>query len=173
MVKSTIFMCLNVLDYINNNMEGSWATANTTMNTTRPQFSWLLEEHCRNTGVVMPGLLTEYLAALLDSRLTRVDIIPDPSFAERYLLLNQRPTVAGFVDYADSCLFFTALMPEYGLRRGLNMDYYATLGISGYYTAGDLSEDLRYTQLGNWFYTLQRVLNTAIHPEVRLELFNI
>jgi hypothetical protein len=51
------------------------------------------------------------------------------------------------------------------------MDYYAALGISSYYTVGDLTHDSRMTQLGNWFYYLQRFLNTALHSDRQLELF--
>jgi hypothetical protein len=141
------------------------------MNVTRGQFEQLLRDHCSATGFTAPDLLIDYLVTLLDSRLTRVDIIPDPSFAERYLLLHQNPKPVDFVDYADSALFFCSLMPDYGSRRGLSMDYYATLGISSYYTVGDMVEDDRYVQLGNWFYHLQKFLNSAIRPDVRLALY--
>jgi hypothetical protein len=139
---------------------------------TRELFQQHLEQHCQKTGFTAPELLLDYLADLLASRLTRVDLIPDPSFGERYLQLYQESNPHSFKDYADSALFFCSLMPDYGRRRGLSMDYYATLGISTYYTVADIVEDSRYTQLGNWFYHLQRFLNTAIKPEQRLELFN-
>jgi len=119
----------------------------------------------QRTGVVMPLLLEQYLVDLLTDRLRRVDIIPDPSFAERYLQLYQEPRRQPFKDYADSALFFVSLMPEYGRRRGLDMDYYATLGISTYYALGDMASDDRFTQLGNWFYVLQRFLNHALHHD--------
>jgi hypothetical protein len=141
------------------------------MNVTRSQFERLLREHCESTGFTAPSLLMHYLVDLLDSRLTRTDLIPDPSFAERYLMLYQSRNPQEYVDYADSALFFCSLMPDYGQRRGLSMEYYATLGISTYYAAGDLVEDPRYTQLGNWFYHLQKFLNSAIRPDVRLELY--
>lgn len=141
------------------------------MNVTRRQFESLLIEHCDRTGFTAPDLLLGYLAELLDSRLTRVDIIPDPSFGERYMILQQDPRAELFKDYADSCLFFTSLCPEWVDRRGLSRDYLCTLGISSYYAAGDLAHDDRMTQLGNWFYHLQKFLNSAVRPEVRLELF--
>lgn len=119
----------------------------------------------------MPELLAEYLIDLLADRVRRVDIIPEPSFAERYLQLYQQPRLGELKDYADSALFFCSLMPEYGRRRGLSMDYYATLGISTYYTLGDLAPDARFTQLGNWFPHLQRFLCSAIHPDTKLSLF--
>jgi hypothetical protein len=137
----------------------------------KSQFRHHLDYHSARTGFAAPDALLDYLAELLASRLERTDLIPDPSFAERYLLLLQAPRAAPMQDFADSCLFFTSLMPEYGQRRGISMDYYCTLGIASYYTVSDLVADDRFTQLGNWFYTLQRFLNTAIHPELRLELF--
>ncbi len=139
--------------------------------TARSRFQELVQEHERETGFEMPVLLEQYIVDLLTERLNRVDIIPEPSFAERYLQLYSTPSIAAMKDYADSALFFCALMPEYGRRRGLSMDYYATLGISTYYTAGDLAPDVRFTQLGNWFYHLQKFLNSAIKPDVRLELY--
>lgn len=137
----------------------------------RDHFSLLIREHSQRTGFEMPLLLEQYIVDLLTERLDRVDIIPEPTFAERYLTLYQEFVYAAWKDYADSALFFCSLMPDYGNRRGLNMDYYATLGISTYYALGDIAQDSRYTQLGNWFYHLQRFLNSAIHPEQRLELY--
>ena len=125
----------------------------------------------QQTGFDMPELLMWYLSDLLSDRVQRVDIIPDPSFAERYLQLYHEHSLAAFKDYADSALFFVSLMPEYGQRRGLDMAYYATLGISTYYTLSELAEDPRYTQLGNWFYHLQQFLNTALHRDRRLDLW--
>jgi hypothetical protein len=136
------------------------------------EFRELVREHRERTGFEMPELLEQYLVDLLASRLERVEVIPQPSFAECYLRLYQNPSVAAMKEFGDQCLFFTALLPEYGQRRGLDMTYYATLGISTYYAAGDLAPDPRFTQLGNWFYHLQRFLNTALHPEQRLELFD-
>lgn len=127
-----------------------------------------VSEHRQRQGVEMPLLLEQYLVDLLTERLRRVDIIPQPTFAERYLQLYQEPRAEPFKDYADSALFFCALMPDYGRRRGLDMDYYATLGISTYYALGDLVRDDRFTQLGNWFYPLQRFLDSALHADKSL-----
>jgi hypothetical protein len=139
----------------------------------REQFQWHLVKHCEETGFEPPVLLLEYLVDLLAAKLTDTDIIPHPSFAERYLQLYSTKQVSEIKDYADQCLFFVSIMPDYGLRRGLNMDYYATLGISSYYAYGDIVSDNRFIQLGNWFYHLQKFLNSAITPTNRLEFFNL
>lgn len=140
--------------------------------TVQVQFFDHLSEHSQRTGFSPPGLLLIYLSELLAERLKRVDIIPEPSFAERYLQLYSCYRLEEFKDYADSTLFFVSLLPDYGRRRGLDMDYYATLGISVYYTLADLSRDSRYAQLGNWFYHLQRFLNSALHPSRDLHLLD-
>lgn len=139
--------------------------------TVREQFRYHIHTHAQAVGFDMPLALELYLIDLLAERVSRLDIIPEPSFAERYLQLTQEPRSSLLKDYADSALFFCSLMPEYGRRRGLSMDYYATLGISTYYVLGDRVQDSRFTQLGNWFYDLQKFLNSAIHPEAKLCLF--
>jgi hypothetical protein len=107
----------------------------------------------------------------LDYRLTNTALMPETSWAERYLEFYRGGDAGLIREYADSCLVFVSLLPQYGDRRGLSMDYYAALGISSYYTVGDLTDDPRMTQLGNWFYYLQRFLNTALHSDQQLELF--
>lgn len=129
-----------------------------------------IHTHSQDVGFDMPLLLEHYLVDLLVARLYRVDIIPEGSFAEQYLRLYSSRRLADFKDFADSALFFVSLMPEYGQRRGLDLDYYASLGISTYYTLADLSRDDRYTQLGNWFYHLQRFLDSALHTDRTLDL---
>jgi hypothetical protein len=130
------------------------------MPNTKVYFQQLIDDHSDRSGFCMPLTLSDYLSTLLDSRLTRTDIIPGSSFAETYLQLYTRARPNDYVDFADSTLFFCSLLPEYGHRRGLDMHYYAALGISTYYTAGDLFKDPRFTELGNWFYLLQRFLHT-------------
>jgi hypothetical protein len=136
------------------------------------QFRSHIRSHCYQTGFNMPDLLEDYIVGLLSSRLRETELIPEPSFGERYLQLQHLNRAALFQEYADQCLFFVSLLPEYGKRRGLDIGYYATLGIASYYTVGDRIRDDRFIQMGNWFYHLQKFLNSAIHPEVRLELFD-
>jgi hypothetical protein len=130
-----------------------------------------ISTHAANVGFAAPEPLLGYLADMLDYRLTNTELIPEPSFAERYLEFYHGADARDIREYADTCLVFVSLLPEYGARRGLSMDYYATLGISSYYTVGDMTNDSRMTQLGNWFYYLQKFLNTALHSDQHLQLF--
>jgi len=127
--------------------------------------------HAARVGFAAPLPLLGYLADMLDSRLTHTELIPEPSWAERYLEFYSGADAGLIRDYADTCLVFVSLLPQYGQRRGLSLDYYATLGISSYYTVGDLTDDPRMTQLGNWFYHIQKFLNSALHSNQQLELF--
>ena len=136
------------------------------------QFRSHIQTHCELTGFTIPEMLEDYLVGLLSSRLRETEIIPEPSFGERYLQLQQLNRAHLYQEYADQCLFFVSLLPEYGKRRGLDINYYASLGIASYYTVGDTIRDDRFIQLGNWFHHLQKFLNSAIHPKTRLELFD-
>lgn len=127
--------------------------------------------HADRMGFSAPEPLLGYLADVLDTRLTQVELQPQPSFAERYLELYLDPEPRAIRDYADTCLVWVSLVPEAGTRRGISMDYYATLGISSYYAVGDLTDDPRMIQLGNWFYYLQKFLYSALHTSSDLRLF--
>lgn len=122
----------------------------------------LIKDRERETGFEMPESVEHYCVFLLAARVEKTDLIPDPSFAERYLQLYQENKPEEIRIFADDCLFFTSILPEYGKRRGLNMDYYATLGISSYYAYSDLVKEDLYVQLGNWFYDLQKFLESTI-----------
>jgi hypothetical protein len=132
----------------------------------------LINDQKKTFGFVMPEFIEWHVATLLADRVEKTDIIPDPSFAEKYLSLYLNPKPEEILSYADDCLFFTSLMPEYGKKRGLNMDYYATLGISSYYAYGDLIKESFYTQIGNYFYYLQKFINSTIKNKNSLDFFD-
>lgn len=139
----------------------------------REQFRTLVLDHSQHTGFAAPVLLLEYITDILVERFDRPDFIPEPTFAECYLRLYSEYRPGPYREFADSTLIFCSLQPDYGRRRGLNMDYYATLGISTYYSLADHSHDHRFTQLGNWFYHLQQFLCSMLHPQRRLQLIQI
>jgi hypothetical protein len=137
------------------------------------QFRDLVISHSQRVGFAAPETLQFYLADILAERFDRPDFIPTPTFAEAYLRLYESYRPGVYRDFADSTLIFCSLLPQYGRRRGISMDYYATLGISTYYALGDLAHDSRFTQLGNWFYHLQQFLNSLLHPDSKLAYIKI
>ena len=124
-----------------------------------------LNEHGQRTGFELPWALTAYVSQVVTDNLKNTELCPWGTFAEGYLRLYSSTSNREFKDFADKTLLFVSIMPEYGQRRGLDPDYYASLAISAYYTLGDLAGDPRYTQLGNWFYHLQQFLNTWLHQD--------
>lgn len=122
----------------------------------------LIKERCNETGFEMPEAVEHYCVFLLAERVEKTNLIPDPSFAEQYLKLYTESNTDRIRQFADDCLFFVSVLPDYGRRRGINMDYYATLGISSYYAYGDLVNEVLYTQIGNSFYHLQKFLESTI-----------
>lgn len=133
----------------------------------------IVKETEEQTGFEMPEPVEAYIVYLLADRVEKNTLIPDPSFAEKYLELYHAREVEDIRVFADDCLFFTSLCPNYGNKRGLDMDYYCTLGISSYYTYSDLTERPFYTQLGNWFYNLRTFVECAITRTPNLNLIKV
>jgi len=133
----------------------------------------IVKETEEQTGFEMPEPVEAYIVFLLADRVEKNTIIPDPSFAERYLELYHSKEPEEIRIFADDCLFFTSLCPNYGVKRGLDMDYFCTLGISSYYTYGDLTERPLYTQMGNWFYNLRKFVECALTRSTALNLIRL
>jgi hypothetical protein len=136
-------------------------------------FRTLIKERERETGFEMPYTVESYCVQLLAERVENNNLIPDPSFAERYLILFQSPKADEFRQFGDDCLFFTAILPEYGRRRGLSKRYYCDLGISSYHTCGDLAGERLYKQLGDCFYEIQQFLEDIIKNRPVESLFKL
>lgn len=132
-----------------------------------------LHTHSTATGFDMPWLLEQYLVDLVTDNLRTTELTPWGTWAEGYLRLYSATKISDYRCYGDHALLFCSIMPQYGDRRGLDLSYYASLGISAYYTAGDLAHDSRYTELGNWFYHLQQFLDSWLHHSKRLQLCTV
>jgi hypothetical protein len=52
-------------------------------------FYTLIRERCEETGFAMPATVENYCVLLLAERVEKINIIPDPSFAERYMIMYQ------------------------------------------------------------------------------------
>lgn len=134
-------------------------------------FKTLIREREQESGFAMPRTIEQYCVYLLAERVERTDLIPDPSFGERYLMMFSDPKAAEFKQFADDCLFFTSILPEYGNRRGINMSYYVSLGVSSYHTCGDLTRESIYKQVGDFFDPLRKFLESTIRNRPIESLF--
>lgn len=136
-------------------------------------FYTLIKEQERDTGFQLPQPVEHYCVYLLAERVEKKNIIPDPSFAERYLQMYQDPRLEEFKEFGDDCLFFTSLLPEYGNRRGLSKSYFCDLGAASYETCNTLSQDDLYRHLSRCFYELQQFLESTIKNRPIESLFNL
>lgn len=136
-------------------------------------FRTLIKEREQETGFEMPYTVETYCVHLLANRVENNNLIPSPSFAEKYLIMFQEPRAEEFRQFGDDCLFFTAILPEYGNRRGLSKRYYCDLGVSSYDTCGDLAGEQLYKQLAGCFYELQQFLESTIKNRPIESLFKV
>ena len=136
-------------------------------------FYTLIKERERDTGFQLPQSVEHYCVYLLAERVEKKNIIPDPSFAEKYLMMYQDPRLEEFKQFGDDCLFFTSILPEYGARRGLSKSYFCDLGAASYDTCNTLSQDQLYKQLSRCFYELQQFLEATIKNRPVESLFKL
>jgi hypothetical protein len=123
------------------------------------EFRTMISQHCLRTGFEMPLLLSEYLTQLLDTHLDLVTVVPEPSFTQCFLSGHRQLSPKLF---ADQCLLFSSLLPEWEGVPGLTAEYYAQIGSSSYALYAHRSGDLRFHQLAFWFEPLQRFLASMI-----------
>lgn len=133
--------------------------------TVKQQFQDHLHHYGQLHGWDLPLLLEDYLAALLADRLTAVDIIPEPSWAESWLRLQQQPRAEPLRIFGDQCLFFASLMPRYWQRRSVSDRYCHSLGSQAYELSARLGRDPRCYQLSQWFDYLQQFLCSALNRD--------
>ena len=136
-------------------------------------FYTLIKERERDTGFQLPQSVEHYCVYLLAERVEKKNIIPDPSFAEKYLMMYQDPRLEEFKQFGDDCLFFTSILPEYGKRKGLSKNYFCDLGAASYDTCNTLSQDSLYKQLSHCFYELQQFLEATIKNRPIESLFKL
>ncbi len=136
-------------------------------------FYTLIRDRERDTGFQMPQSVEHYCVYLLAERVEKKNIIPDPSFAEKYLMMYQDPRMEEFKQFGDDCLFFTSILPEYGARRGLSKSYFCDLGVASYDTCSTLAGDALYKQLSTCFYELQQFLESTIKNRPIESLFKL
>lgn len=89
----------------------------------------ILVETNERHGWLIPDYVTDYLARVLASKIDRNPWQPEPSYAERYMMLR---TPAEALELANTCWFTRAVFPELKSRHGVQSSYYVQLGSSCY-----------------------------------------
>ena len=128
-------------------------------------FQELIEDHSSRTGFELPLLLELYLTQLLTDRLGTTNLVEPPCLADCYLNLHQGSRYYGLKAYADQCLFFSSMLPEWGDRSQLTTDYWAAVGTAHYHAYAHHTGDDRFHQLAIWFEPLQRFLASMVKQD--------
>lgn len=138
------------------------------------EFLDLIDEHSERTGFELPLMITYYLAQLLESRLENSLIIFEPSFADCYLTNSVNNSYV-IKDFADQCLFFSSLQLNWKNDTNSNFitKYWTQVGQQSYIKYGNITQDLRFFQLADWFEPLQRFLASMVQSDLGEEMTNI
>jgi hypothetical protein len=138
----------------------AWSLVNISMSKPAAQFLNTIEQHSAQQGFSAPQDLQWYLALMMANHLQDTHMVPDISFAERYLTMLQSPDPQALQRFADQILLAISVMPALGLRRGIHRVYYQHLGSTAYLHWGMRCRDIRGQQLCAWFPYLNEFLIT-------------
>ena len=122
-------------------------------------FHTLVRETRTSYGFDLPGDIEQYVVMLLADHVDRPDWMPDTSFAQAYMLIqNSRDAKT----VGDECLFLCGVFPDYGQRRGLDVSYYSAIGSGSYSRASrDLHKEL-FEDLSQHFSIVSRFINHTV-----------
>ncbi len=91
-------------------------------------------------GYTLPEEIEAYVVMLLADHMEKPDFLPEGTFAEAYLKLQDSSRYSP-KELGDTCLFVTSVFPTYGRRYGLDRRYYSSIGSSSY---AQVAETLNY-----------------------------
>ena len=87
-------------------------------------------------GYELPEEIEAYVVMLLACHIDRPNFLPQDSFAESFLKINNPKLSAK--ELGDTCLFLTGVFPSYGKRKGISRSYYQNIGSSSYSAAAEV-----------------------------------
>jgi hypothetical protein len=93
----------------------------------------------------------------------KTNFLPDKSFIESFLKMQRTASYAA-KDLGDTCLFITGVFPTYGMRYGLNKNYYTGIGIESYKIVSERLNDELFKMLSSHFEYLQKFIELTTTP---------
>jgi len=123
----------------------------------RLAFYDVVKETQADTGYELTQDLEAYVVMLLAHHIDRPDYLPEKSFAEAYLRLR-RPSGLNAKELGDTCLFVTGVFPTYGLKHGLNRQYFQDIGIGSYEMVAEVMHPNLFSQLATHFQFLSEFI---------------
>lgn len=94
-------------------------------------FYSVVKDSQSQTGFELPEHLEAYIVMLLANHIDKPSFLPEESFAIAYLKLGDAKKLSS-KQLGDTCLFVCGVFPTLGLKKGLNKNYYANIGMSSY-----------------------------------------
>ncbi|MBC8550111.1 MAG: hypothetical protein H8D23_10700 [Candidatus Brocadiales bacterium] len=126
-------------------------------------FYELVKEAIKSSGCELPYEVEAYIAILLGTHLAKPSFLPQTSFAETYLELQKR-NFRSAKELADTCLFVTGVFPNFGSNKGLDIEYYSSIGKSSYISASNgLNKDL-FSIISARFDFLREIIEITTTP---------
>jgi hypothetical protein len=89
----------------------------------------ILEETNERQGWTIPLYVVNYEAEILAEKMDRNPWLPEPSYAERYMMIRNTSEA---LHLGNTCWFTRAVFPELKQRRGIMPSYYVDMGMSCY-----------------------------------------
>ena len=128
-----------------------------------------VKETQSTTGYELPEHLEAYVVMLLASFVEKPDYLPNNSFAETYLLLIQKNS-PNIKELGDTCLFVTGVFPQYKNNRGLNVDYFSSIGSNSYLQVAEMMNTNLFLDLGSKFSYVRDFISLTVNPTKGIDL---
>lgn len=122
-------------------------------------FHSLVRDTRKSYGYELPGDIEQYVVLLLADHMDRPDWLPDTSFAQSYMLIQSSHDAKVL---GDECLFLCGVFPEYGKRRGLDINYYASIGSGSYSRASRSLHTELFEGLSQQFDIVSQFINVTV-----------
>lgn len=126
-------------------------------------FRKAVKETQETTGYELPETLEAYVVMLLASHMDKPDFLPKQTFVKAYLSIDAH-TNSGAKQLGDTCLFVTGVFPNYGLSRGIDISYYASIGKGSYASAARVLNMSLFEMLSAHFDVLRTVITLTTNP---------
>ena len=115
------------------------------------------------TGYTLPEEIEAYVVMLLADHMEKPDFLPERSFAESYLKLENSSRYSP-KELGDTCLFVTGVFPHYGRKYGLDRTYYSSIGISSYAQVAETLHFDLFSRLSTRFEAISEFIEVSVTP---------
>ena len=129
----------------------------------------IVKETQSKTGYELPIDVESYVVMLLASFIKRPDFLPEKSFAQCYLTLQEQNKYDAKT-LGDTCLFVRGVFPNYGKKYGINKNYYSRIGISSYESVSEVLQPALFSQLASHFNFLGDFIQMSVKTNSSFDL---